>query len=171
MEVFASADEPNMAKVADAVEGEPVVFASNVLQIVVQPGNPLGISDLADLANPDVTTVLCAAEVPCGAASHKLLDFDGVALTPASEEQNVKAVLTKIQLGEADAGLVYKTDVSAASGAVEGVDIAGADRAASFYPIAALKDSKYPDVAKAFVDYVLSAAGQQVLAKYGFGTP
>ncbi len=170
-DVFASANEANMGKIGDLIDGTATVFASNVLQIVVQPGNPMGIERLADLAKSHVKTVLCAQEVPCGAASHKLLAFDGVEIVPASEEQNVKAVLTKVFVGEADAGLVYQTDVSAAAGAVEGVDIAGADRAVTYYPIATLAESKNPEVAKAFVDYVLSPAGQAILAKYGFGTP
>jgi molybdate transport system substrate-binding protein len=170
-DVFASADESNMGKVADALDGTATLFASNVLQIVVQSGNPKGIERLADLAKPNVKTVLCAPAVPCGTASHKLLDFDGVEFVPASEEQNVKAVLTKVLLGEADAGLVYQTDVTAAAGTVDGIDIAGADRAVNFYPIATLAASKHPDAARAFVDYVLSAAGQEILAKYGFGTP
>jgi molybdate transport system substrate-binding protein len=169
-DVFASADEANMAKVADLVDGS-TIFVTNVLQIVVQPGNPLGITGLADLAKPDVQVVLCAPEVPCGTASHTLLDLTGVSLTPVSEEQNVKAVLTKVQAKEADAGLVYVTDVAAAGDSVEGVDIAGADRAANSYPIAALKDSANPAVAKAFVDFVLSTRGQAVLAKYGFSAP
>lgn len=171
VDVFASADEANMAKVKDMIDGTGTIFVTNVLQIAVQPGNPKKISGLADLAKAGIRTVLCAPAVPCGTASHKLLDLDGIIVTPASEEQNVKAVLTKVQLGEADAGLVYKTDVAAAASAVDGVDIAGADRAVNSYPIAALKASKNPAVAQAFVDYVLSPAGQKILAKYGFGTP
>lgn len=170
-DVFASANEANMAKVTDAIDGEATVFVSNVLQIVVQPGNIRGITRLSDLARTGIDTVLCSPEVPCGAASHTLLDMDGVVVTPVSEEQNVKAVLTKVKLGEADAGLVYTTDVTAAAADVEGVDIAGADRAINFYPIAALKDSQHPEVAHAFVDYVLSDTGQAILAKYGFGAP
>ena len=171
VDVFASADEANMAKVASMIDGAGTIFVTNVLQIAVQPGNPKGIKGLADLAKPGVTTVLCAPAVPCGTASHKILDLDGVVVTPASEEQNVKAVLTKVQLGEADAGLVYKTDVTSSAGAVDGVDIAGADRAVNSYPIATLKASKNAEVATAFVDYVLSPAGQKILAKYGFGAP
>ena len=171
VDVFASADQANMDKVSALVNGTATVFARNVLQIAVQPGNPLGITSLADLAKPTVKTVLCAPQVPCGTASHKLLDVDGVTLTPASEEQNVKAVLTKVQMGEADAGLVYRTDIMASAGAVDGVTIAGADRAVNFYPIAAFTASKNPTVARAFVDFVLSAAGKAILAKYGFGAP
>lgn len=171
VDVFASADTANMAKVKDMIDGTGTVFVTNVLQIAVQPGNPKKITGLADLAKAGITTVLCAPAVPCGTASHKLLDLDSVVVTPASEEQNVKAVLTKVQLGEADAGLVYKTDVTAAAAAVSGVDIKGADRAVNSYPIATLKASKNAAVAKAFVDYVLSPAGQAILAKYGFGKP
>ena len=170
-DVFASADEANMAKIADLVAAAPRVFAVNVLQIAVQPGNPLGITGLADLAKPGLQLVLCAPEVPCGAAAHRLLDLDGVRVTPVSEEQNVKAVLAKVQAKEADAGLVYLTDVAAAAGAVQGVDIAGADRAENSYPIAALRESANPKVAAAFVDFVLSPRGQAVLAKYGFSAP
>ena len=171
IDVFASADEANMAKVTDMIEGRPAVFATNILQIAVQPGNPLGITGLADLAKPGVQLVLCAPEVPCGTASHTLLDLAGVAVTPVSEEQNVTAVLSKVRAREADAGLVYATDVMAAADAVSGVDIAGAGRAANAYPIAAMKGSANPDVARAFVDFVLSARGQAVLAGYGFGAP
>lgn len=170
-DVFASADEANMEKVADEVDGTSTIFAVNVLQIAVQPGNPLGISGLADLAKPGVQVVLCAPEVPCGKASQSILNLDGISLTPVSEEQNVKAVLAKVQAGEADAGLVYVTDVTAAAGAVDGVDIAGTERAANSYPIAALKGSANKDVAKAFVEFVLSAKGQAILAKYGFMAP
>lgn len=170
-DVFASADEANMAKVADEVAGTPTIFALNVLQIVVQPGNPLGITGLADLARADVQVVLCAPEVPCGTASQKILALDGVSVTPVSEEQNVKAVLTKVQAREADAGLVYVTDVAAVGDSVFGVDIVGAERAANSYPIAQLASSASPDVARAFVDFVLSPVGQAVLAKYGFAAP
>jgi molybdate transport system substrate-binding protein len=170
-DVFASADEANMAKVADELEGAPDDFATNTLQIAVAPGNPLKIAGLADLASGELQVVLCAPEVPCGTASHELLQLNGVSLTPVSEEQNVKAVLTKVRAGEADAGLVYVTDVAAASGSVDGVDIDGADSAANSYPIAVLKRSTDAAVARAFVDFVLSDAGRSILARYGFGPP
>ncbi len=170
-DVFASADLANLDKVSALIDGPPTLFASNVLQIAVQPGNPLGISRLSDLAIPGRQVVLCAPEVPCGAAARKLLQFDGVNLTPVSEEQNVSAVLTRVKLREADAGLVYITDVMAAAGAVDGVAIAGADRAFNAYPIAALKSSANPDVATAFIAYVVSPKGQAILAKYGFAKP
>ncbi len=171
VDVFASADEADMARVADEVDGTPRIFASNTLQIAVQPGNPLGITGLADLTKPRVQVVLCAPKVPCGTASHRILDLDGVAVTPVSEEQNVKAVLAKVQSGEADAGLVYVTDVAASADTVDGVSIPGAERAANSYPIATLARSADPEVAKAFVAFVLSDRGQTILAKYGFATP
>lgn len=170
-DVFASADVANMEKVSSLIDPPPTLFASNVLQIAVRPGNPLGITQLSDLAIPGLQVVLCAPQVPCGAAARKLLEFDGVTVKPVSEEQNVSAVLTKVKLGEADAGLVYVTDVKAAAGAVDGVAIAGADRAFTAYPIATLKASANPDAAKAFVAFVLSAKGQAVLTKYGFSAP
>ena len=170
-DVFASADEASMQRVKALLAGSPMPFASNVLQIAVQPGNPLGITGLVDLAKPGVQVVLCAPEVPCGAASHKLLNFESIALKPVSEEQNVKAVLTKVQLGEADAGLVYVTDIKAAAGAVDGVTIAGADRARNIYPIAVVKASTHAAAAKAFVNFVLSDEGRAILAKYGFSAP
>lgn len=172
-DVFASADQATMNKVVKPglIDGTGTAFASNTLQIAVQPGNPKHISGLADLANPGLTVVLCAPQVPCGSASHKLLDADGVAVKPASEEQNVTAVITKVKSGDADAGLVYVTDVKASAGAVDGVTIADAGNDVNSYPIAALKDAPNPAAAKAFVAFVLSDAGQKVLAKYGFGTP
>lgn len=166
-DVFASADEANMDKAGDAAV-DPELFASNTLVIAVPAGNPKGIADLADLA--DVTTVLCAAEVPCGAASAKLLDAAGVSIEAASLEQNVTAVLTKVETGEADAGLVYATDVIGRDD-VEGVVPDNADDVVNHYPIAALADAPNPDAAQAFVAFVLSDAGQAILAEFGFGKP
>lgn len=171
VDVFASADQANMTKVSDQIDRSSTIFANNTLQIVVAPGNPLGITGLADLADSDLQVVLCAPEVPCGNASQKILDLDGVIVVPVSEEQNVKAVLTKVREGEADAGLVYVTDVTAAAGEVDGVDIDGTERAANAYPIAALKESANPEVAGAFIDFVLSAEGLAILAKFGFSAP
>ncbi|MBN9177537.1 MAG: molybdate ABC transporter substrate-binding protein [Microbacterium sp.] len=172
VDVFASADEKNMAKVTDAaLAAAAAPFATNTLEIAVAPGNPKKISSLQDLAAPGLTVVVCAAEVPCGSAAQKLLTAAGVALTPASEEQNVTAVLTKVKSGEADAGLVYRTDVTAAGDAVSGVEIDGADAATNVYPIAALTAAPNPEAARAFVAFVLSADGQKVLKSFGFGAP
>lgn len=173
VDVFASADEANMIKVADAdlVAADPLPFATSSLEIAVSPGNPLGITSLADLApgNTKPVVVICAAEVPCGAASHKLLDRDGVTLTPASEEQNVTAVLTKVSSGEADAGLIYRSDVLRSDGAVEGIKIADASEAAGSYMIAPLATSESPEAAAAFAEFLTSPPAQQLLAKLGFG--
>lgn len=172
-DVFASANQANMSMVSDAgmLEGDPSVFTTNMLQIAVQPGNPKNITGLADLANENLQVVLCAPEVPCGAASHQLFDLDDIIVTPVSEEQNVKAVITKVQAGEADAGLVYVTDISAANGKVDGVTISNADQALNRYPIAVLRDAPDKRIGKAFIAFVLSDAGQKTLTQYGFTKP
>ncbi len=171
-DVFASADEKNLAKVTDAgLAGAGEAFATNVLQIAVAPGDPKSVKTLADLAKPGLLVVVCAAEVPCGSASRTLLDAAEVTIAPASEEQNVTAVLSKVKSGEADAGLVYATDVRAAGDAVTGIEIDGADAATNVYPITTLTASKNPKAAEAFVEFVLSAAGQKVLQGLGFGAP
>jgi len=178
-DVLATADEKNMTTVADAglVQGAPRVFTTNTLQVVVPAGNPEGVTSLADLAtlaSSGGTVVLCAPEVPCGSAAHKALDAAGVTFTPASEEQNVKAVLTKVQTGDADAGIVYRTDVLAAGPDVDGVDFPEAASAVNAYPIAVLAEpARTHDeaVAQAFVDLVMSDEGQRVLASHGFVAP
>ncbi|MGO1855458.1 MAG: molybdate ABC transporter substrate-binding protein [Microbacteriaceae bacterium] len=175
-DVFASADEPNMAKVTDAGLAESAEpFATNTLEIAVTPDNPFGIEGLDSLADgaasEPLTVVLCAAEVPCGNASKTLIDAAGIMITPASEEQNVTAVLSKVKTGEADAGLVYRTDVTAAGDEVEGVEIANADDAVNVYPLVSLDDAQNPELAAAFVEFVLSPAGQDVLDSFGFGAP
>lgn len=171
-DVFASADESNMGKIVDAgLARDPETFATNTMEIVVAPDNPQEIDDLADLADADLTVIVCAPEVPCGNASKTLLDSAGVALTPASEEQNVTAVLAKVKSGEADAGLIYQTDVAAADGAVTGIDIEESEKATNIYPLVALDDAANPNAATAFVAFVLSAEGQRVLEDFGFGAP
>lgn len=166
-DVFASADEKNMAKVS-AQAPEPQLFAGNTLVIAVPEGNPGGVRTLADLAR--VTTVLCAPEVPCGAASTTLLSNAGVTVSPASSEQNVTAVLTKVAAAEADAGLVYATDVVGRDD-VEAIVPEGADTVVNRYPIAALTDAPNSDAASAFVAFVLSDEGQRILADAGFRAP
>lgn len=170
-DVFASADEKNMQKVVDAgLAADPKVFATNTLVIVMPAGNPGEVEDLSDLADDSVTVVLCAPEVPCGAASRTLLADAGVAVTPASLEQNVTAVLTKVASGEADAGLVYATDVLSRTD-VDSLVPEGAADAVNSYPIAALADAANPVAARAFADFVLSEDGQDVLKRLGFGAP
>ncbi|WP_307823194.1 molybdate ABC transporter substrate-binding protein [Microbacterium sp. KRD172] len=171
-DVFASADERNMTKVADAgLAAEAEDFATNTMQIAVAPGNPDDVDGLGALTDDELIVVMCAAEVPCGATAHTLLDAASVTVTPASEEQNVTSVLAKVKSGEADAGLVYRTDVAAAGDAVDAVDIEGAEAATNVYPLTALTDAANPDAAAAFIAFVLSDAGQTVLRDFGFGAP
>lgn len=170
-DVFASADEANMQRVVDAgLAGAPELFASNTLVIIVPAGNPGGVQAIEDLSRGDLTVVLCAPEVPCGAASETLLADNGVVVAPASLEQNVTAVLTKVAAGEADAGLVYATDARG-SGDVEQVEAAGAAEVVNRYPVAALAEAANPDAAEAFVAFVLSDDGRSVLDALGFGAP
>lgn len=172
-DVFASADERNMAKAIDAgrVEGQPAPFATNRLTIAVAPGNPRQIHGLADLTGQDKTVVTCAPQVPCGAATQKAEQAAGLTLRPASEERNVKSVLTKVQAGAADAGLVYVTDARSAGDAAQAVDFPESAQAINSYPIAGLKDAPQPELARQFIDFVLGPAGRQELAKVGFGAP
>jgi molybdate transport system substrate-binding protein len=172
-DVFASADEANMAKLSstDLASGSPRDFATNVLEIAVAPGNPKGITDLDDLTAPGVQLVTCAAPVPCGAATAKVESASGVDLEPVSEEQSVTDVLGKVESGQADAGLVYVTDVRSAGGKVDGVPFDESGKAVNTYPIGVLRESEDPELAQAFSEYVRSAAGQRVLADAGFGKP
>jgi molybdate transport system substrate-binding protein len=169
-DVFASADTANMDKVKDLV-GTPQGFASNLLQIVVEKGNPKGVTGLGDLARGDLKVVLPAEEVPAGRYAGQALDKAGVAVQPVSREDNVKAVVTKVSLGEADAGIVYVTDVTAGGDKVEGVDIPSGQNVAATYPIATVRANGNPDRAQAFVDLVRSAEGQGVLRSFGFLPP
>jgi molybdate transport system substrate-binding protein len=172
-DVFASADLTNMEKLTVVgLDGQPPEeFATNTLQVAVASSNPLGIDSLADLVGKDVNLVTCAPEVPCGAAAQKAAMAAGVELTPVSEEQSVTDVLAKVTSGEADAGLVYVTDVIGADGAVAGVDFPESAAAANTYPITTLADSDEPDLAAAFVDLVLGEEGQAILREAGFGAP
>lgn len=172
-DVFASADQKNMAKLTDTglVEGDPVDFATNTLEIAVPPDNPAGIAAFADLADPGLKLVICAPEVPCGAATVTVEQATGVTLTPVSEESSVTDVLGKVASGEADAGLVYVTDVIAAGDAVTGIPFEESDEAVNVYPIASLDESDAPDIAAAFVAFVTSAESRAVLEAAGFGKP
>jgi molybdate transport system substrate-binding protein len=169
-DVFASADTTNMDKVKDLV-GTPQVFASNLLQIVVEKGNPKGVKGLDDLASRDLKVVLAAPEVPAGRYAQQALDQAGITVEPVSQEDSVKAVVTKVSLGEADAGIVYTTDVTAGGDTVDGVDIPADQNVTATYPIATAKASSNQAKAQAFMDLVLSSQGQQVLESYGFLPP
>ena len=171
-DVFAAASPATMATVTDAaLAADPVPFVTNTLEIAVPVGNPGEVTGLADFTNPDLSIALCAVEVPCGAAAAKV--FDATGLTPAVDtyEQDVKAVLSKVELGEVAAGLVYTTDVIAAGDTVEGIEFPEAADAVGSYPIAVLNDAPNPEAADAFVAWVLSDAGQAVLSDAGFGAP
>lgn len=171
--VFASADTANMDKVtADRlIEGTPVNFASNTLEIAVPPDNPAKVTSLKDLAKPTTKVVVCAPAVPCGAAAQKVEAASKVRIKPVSEEQSVTDVLNKVQTGEADAGLVYVTDVKAAGGKVKGITFPDSSSAVNTYPIGALAKAKHKALAKEFIALVTSAEGQQILAAAGFAKP
>lgn len=172
-DVFASANQPQMDVVAQAglIDGQAEVFTANVLQIAVEPGNPRGITALEDLAAPGLTLLLAAPEVPAGRYARQALAAAGVQVRPASEEADVRAVLGKVALGEADAGIVYASDVAAAGEDVEGVEIPERANVAAAYPVAALTTAPSPDLARAFVTFLLSGQGQAILADHGFRPP
>lgn len=172
-DVFASADTRNMNKAADAglLAGEPVDFASNTLTIVVAPGNPKKIASFTDLTQPGLSVVVCAPQVPCGSATAKVENATGVQLDPVSEESQVTDVLGKVTSGQADAGLVYVTDARGAGDKVTVVPFPEAADAVNTYPIAALKQSKHPDLARKFIDLVTGEAGQKILSAAGFAKP
>ena len=172
-DVFASADTATMTKVVDAslVAGNPVNFATNTLTIVTPPGNPKHLASFADLAKPGTQVVVCAPQVPCGAATKKVEAATGTALTPVSEESTVTDVLGKVTSGQADAGLVYVTDAAGAGAKVATVAFPEAGGAVNTYPIAVLKGSKNAATAQKFVDLVTGPDGRKVLAGAGFAAP
>ena len=169
-DVFASADTNNMTKAttANLVSGTPVNFASNILTIVTPPGNPAGITGFADLAKPGLSVVVCAPQVPCGAAAATVETNTGVDITPVSEENSVTDVLGKVTSGQADAGLVYVTDAKNAGDKVTEVTFPEAAAVVNVYPIATLTAATQPALATKFVDLVTGPEGQQVLAAAGF---
>lgn len=172
-DVFASADTKNMdrATAAHLTKGTPVTFASNTLEIAVPPSNPAHISSFADLTRPGVKLVVCAPVVPCGAAAQKVETATKITLKPVSEESAVTDVLNKVQTGEADAGLVYVTDVKGAGGKVKGVLFPESKQAVNKYPIAILTESKNAALARQFSELITGADGQKVLADAGFAKP
>lgn len=172
-DVFASADTKNMDKATgdDLVEGAPIDFAKNTLEIATPPDNPADVDSIDDLADSDVKVVLCAVEVPCGAAAAGVEKAAGIDIKPVSEEQSVTDVLGKIISGEADAGLVYVTDVKGAGDKVLGVEFPESAEVVNTYPIAALSGSENADVAKAFAAFVAGPEGQAVLEAAGFAKP
>ncbi|WP_371828392.1 molybdate ABC transporter substrate-binding protein [Rhodococcoides fascians] len=172
-DVFASADTKNMTATVDEnlVAGSPVDFASNTLTIVTAPGNPNRIASFADLANPDVLTVICAPQVPCGAATAAVETATGTLVPAVSEESSVTDVLGKVTSGQADAGLVYVTDAAGAGAAVTTVPFEESSEAVNTYPIATLRGSGNPDTARAFTEFVTGPDGRDVLGRAGFAAP
>ncbi len=172
-DVFAAADIKNMDKATQAglLAGEPVSFAANTLTIAVAPGNPKKIASLKDLTQQGLNVVICAPQVPCGSAIKKAEQASGVTLNPVSEESSVSDVLNKVTTGQADAGLVYVTDAKGAGDKVAEVRFPEAAGAVNTYPIAVLKESKNPELARKFVDLVTGESGQKILRAAGFAQP
>jgi molybdate transport system substrate-binding protein len=172
-DVFASSNTSNMDRVVEGGEaaGNPEIFVRNQLQIAVPAGNPAGVTGLADLANEDLLIGLCAEDVPCGDFARTALENAGVTPSIDTNEPDVRALLTKVEAGELDAGITYVTDVISTRGGVDGVDIPEDVSVVADYPIAALANATNPDAAAAFVDFVLSAEGQAILTGYGFSSP
>jgi molybdate transport system substrate-binding protein len=171
-DVFASASTKNMdTVVTDGAAATPTDFAANKMEIAVPPDNPAGIASVADLARKGVKVALCQAQVPCGAAALQVFDTAKVTVTPVTQELDVKAALSKVSLGEVDAGVVYVTDVRAAGNKVRGIRIPEDVNASTTYPIASLTGSTNKAMARAFVDYVLSPHGVTVLTAAGFARP
>ncbi len=155
----------------DALDGAPVPFATNALEIAVPPGNLGRVVGLADLADDDLVVALCAPEVPCGTFARQALDRAGIEPSIDSNEQDVRALLTKVEAGEVDAGVVYRTDVVAAGDAVEGIEIPADEVVVASYPIAIPDQSDQVATARAFIDFVLAPEGQSLLARASFGPP
>ena len=171
-DVFAAANPQTMKTVVDAsLATEQTIFVTNTLEIVVPAGNPGGVTGLADLARPELAIALCAQEVPCGAATEQAFAAAGLSAAPDTLEQDVKAVLTKVRLGEVDAGIVYRTDVKAAGGDVVGIPFDEAADVVNDYPISTLTDAPNPKAAREFVEFVLSDAARSVFDEAGFGVP
>jgi molybdate transport system substrate-binding protein len=171
-DVFASAAPSNMDSVVKAgAAANPRNFAKNAMEIAVPPANPAGVTAVSGLAAPGVKVALCQPQVPCGVVAAEVFKNAGISVTPVTLQPDVKSVLTQVQLGEVDAGMVYVTDVRDAGAKVEGVAIPAQDNATTLYPIATTSRGGNQGTARAFVDYVLSPAGQQVLTAAGFQQP
>jgi len=170
-DVFASANEKQMAPVVEAGlnSSEPIIYATNELTIVTPPDNPAQIATFQDLTKEGLLLVICAPEVPCGAATQKVVEASGVTLMPVSEEQSVTDVLAKVQAGEADAGLVYKTDAISAGDTVEAIAFPESADAVNKNPIVAVTTGAEPELGQEWVDFILSDSVQQILKDAGFG--
>jgi molybdate transport system substrate-binding protein len=171
-DVFASASTKNMQQVVDAGDASnPAVFVKNTMEIAVPPSNPANVTSVNDLAKSTTKVALCQPQVPCGSTAQQVFTNAKTTVKPVTEEPDVKSVLSKVELNEVDAGVVYVTDVKAAGDKVKGVEIASDVNASTSYPIAALAKASNASVAAAFVAYVLSPAGESVLTAAGFAQP
>ncbi|HEX6287489.1 MAG TPA: molybdate ABC transporter substrate-binding protein [Acidimicrobiia bacterium] len=173
VDVFASANQSNMEVIVDGglQANDPVIFAENLLQIAVPPGNPAAVSGLEDFAEEGPLFGLCAPEVPCGDFARQALANGGVDPAIDTNEPDVRALLTKIEAGELDAGIVYVTDLVSSGGAVEGVAIPDDLNVIAEYPIVVIEDAPNPDGAVGFVEFVLSDEGRSILIEHGFAAP
>ncbi|HET7397029.1 MAG TPA: molybdate ABC transporter substrate-binding protein [Intrasporangium sp.] len=167
-DVLALAGEAAAGPLDPSLVRERAVFATNVLEIAVPPGNPAHVGSLRDLGRPGLALVLCASRAPCGAASDAILAKAGVAPSVVSREVDVKATLAKVRLGEADAAVVYASDVAAAKGAVTGIRIPPEANTTLRYPVLRLDDDA---ATRAYVDFVRSDAARSTLESVGFGAP
>ena len=171
-DVFASASPKNMQEVVSAGDASsPQNFAKNTMEVAVPPNNPANVSSVADLAKKSVKVALCQPQVPCGVVAADVFKNAGITVKPVTLQPDVKSVLTQVETGNVDAGMVYVTNVLSAGSKVKGIAIPASDNASTVYPIATIKGSKHESIAKEFVDYVLSPAGQQVLTAAGFEKP
>ena len=171
-DVFASASPTNMDTVVKAGDASnPQTFAKNTMEVAVPPDNPAKVTSVNDLAKKSVKVALCQPQVPCGVVAAEVFKNAGITVKPVTLQPDVKSVLTQVETGNVDAGMVYVTDVMAAGSKVKGVTIPASMNASTLYPIATIKGSKHVSIAKEFVDYVLSPAGQQVLTAAGFEKP
>ena len=171
-DVFASASTKNMEQVVTPGNASsPQNFAKNVMEVAVPPSNPAKVTSVNDLAKSSVKVALCQPQVPCGVVAAEVFKNASITVKPVTLQPDVKSVLTQVELGNVDAGMVYVTDVQAAGSKVKGVPISASDNASTLYPIAALTHSKSPSIAQAFVAYVLSPPGEQVLKAAGFEQP
>jgi molybdate transport system substrate-binding protein len=171
-DVFASASPKNMQQVVTSGDASnPVNFAKNVMEVATPPSNPAHVASVNDLANPSVKVALCQPQVPCGVTAAKVFKNASITVKPVTLQPDVKSVLTQVELGSVDAGMVYVTDVHAAGTKVKGVEIPASINASTEYPIAPVSKSGNAATAQAFVTYVVSPAGQSVLAAAGFEKP
>jgi molybdate transport system substrate-binding protein len=171
-DVFASAAPANMDTVVQAGDASsPKDFAKNTAEVAVPPDNPGKVKSVNDLAKKSVKVALCQPQVPCGVVASEVFKNLGIKVKPVTLQPDVKSVLTQVETGNVDAGMVYVTDVMAAGSKVKGVTVPAGDNASTLYPIATITSSKHESIAKEFVNYVLSPAGQQVLAAAGFQKP